>query len=120
MQIPIEIRRAIRAMHHDSLHVLRVGHNEYPGFVVTCCVRQGCPMSPYLFVVLMTVLMRDAHIEAGEERRSEVSGLLGNTEALYADDTLLIGKSARTINIVLGEIELGSEKYLRYFFAKIE
>ena len=50
---------------------------------------QGCPLSPFLFVILMTVLIHDA--------RANLSQQVGATQAeklLYADDTLLLGVSA--------------------------
>ena len=61
-------------------------------------IRQGCPLSPYLFICLMTVMFHDIHEEIdhkiGIMARLE-QPLLNNWELIYADDTMLIGKRAR-------------------------
>ena len=52
-------------------------------------VCQGCPLSPFLFVIIVTVLIHDARAElrarSGKQPRNECLG-----EILYADDTLLV------------------------------
>ena len=48
-------------------------------------ISQGCPLSPFLFSILMTVLMHDC--------RAKMGGIpMELEELLYADDTLLIGR----------------------------
>ena len=52
-------------------------------------VCQGCPLSPFLFVIVMTVLIHDARAElsvrSGKQPHNTCLG-----EILYADDTLLV------------------------------
>ena len=56
-------------------------------------IRQGCPLSPYLFIIVMTVLLADV------DRRLLSTGVPTNTWSVgkpvydieYADDTLLFG-----------------------------
>ena len=67
---------------------------------------QGCPLSPFLFVILMTILISDAK----QELRDQVGiGELpfGIEELLYADDTLLIdtdGQRASEYMRITGEL----------------
>ena len=48
---------------------------------------QGCPLSPFLFAMVMTVLISDARAAIGQ-RAAEVEQLI------YADDTLILAASA--------------------------
>ena len=50
---------------------------------------QGCPLSPFLFTILMTVLMTDARAAMTTNGVQFTDGML--TDLLYAHDTLLIG-----------------------------
>jgi len=57
---------------------------------------QGCPLSPFLFSILMTVLIYDAKSKFLQERPGHTSHWMLD-EILYADDTMLIGKDVETL-----------------------
>ena len=61
--------------------------------------------------MFMTVMFHD--IEEETDRRTVGQEFADFTaqQLLYADDTLLVGKSARTIHIILRAIERESDKY---------
>ena len=58
-------------------------------------IRQGCPLSPYLFLLVMTVMFADIH---NRRRTTLVHGLIDGInfgEILYADDTRIVMKRTR-------------------------
>ena len=74
-------------------------------------IRQGCPLSPYLFVMLMAVIMYGVEKGLSEQElgtvensklHKQVSGKL-----LYADDTIIMAQKAEAVEI----IEAESHKY---------
>ena len=72
----------------------------------------------------MTVMFHDVHSEIdnkiGVMARLE-HPLMNNWELIYADDTMIIGKRAREINLILAAIEKASGKYnLRLNYDKCE
>ena len=83
-------------------------------------IRQGCPLSPYLFICLMSVMFKDIHTNI--EHKLSPWGAPDHMqwwEMIYADDTMLIGKRARELNILIAEIETMSSKYnLRLNYSK--
>ena len=78
-------------------------------------IRQGCPLSPYLFIMLMTVIMYGVEEGLTENERDiversklhkHVSGKL-----FYADDTIIMAKTAEAVEVILHRIEEESHRY---------
>ena len=67
-------------------------------------IRQGCPPSPYLFVIFMTVPFNDVHDELEGKLEEATFDFIDFIEILYADDTLLIGDNAKILNLLLAAI----------------
>ena len=69
---------------------------------------QGCPLSPFLFTIVMTCVMADAKQKLAAEQPEGFSNNL--SDLLYADDTLLVGTSAEGLSAFLAAIcDIGRE-----------
>ena len=66
-------------------------------------ITQGCPLSPYLFIILMTVLLEDVRQEIREDIESPEH--TESPELLYADDTLLMTKDQDSMNKLVHAVE---------------
>ena len=63
-------------------------------------IRQGCPLSPHVFIILMAVLLHDAKADR-ELNMSFIQGRLVGThvdEVTYADGTTIFSERTGAIN----------------------
>ena len=95
MNIPAKTVRILQAL--CTCPTFEVEHDEFKSNVYEqrAGIRQGWPLSPYLFVIVMSVMFADIR---PEHHRRLASGKLDHLnyffmEILYADDTLLISKT---------------------------
>ena len=63
---------------------------------------QGCPLSPFLFTIVMTCVMTDARQDLSEDLGETLCNSM--SDLLYADDTLLMGSSSEGLSSFLGAV----------------
>ena len=94
----------ISSIYHDRFFEVRdcgstsARRQQHSGIV------QGCPLSPFRFIILVSVLMHDAHnlLSEGAKLSVKEDRLY---DLLYADDTLLIGTNAKHVGELAAAVE---------------
>ena len=83
-------------------------------------ISQGCPLSPFLFSILMTVLLHDAREIAPEHGVAGTHGPLVH-DIVYADDTLIIDTEPAAAQAAMDSIgHVGAEYGMSFNWSKIE
>ncbi len=74
-------------------------------------IRQGCPLSPYLFIMVLSVVFHDVNKDDHLNiERHRVDGALFDS-ILYADDTICASQNANSLTRMLHEIAIESDRY---------
>ena len=83
-------------------------------------VSQGCPLSPFLFSIVMTVLMHDAS-QAFVAHGLTQDAQIPVSELIYADDTLVVGVSDDFVSKLTIAIQVAGSNYgLAFNWSKLE
>jgi hypothetical protein len=101
MSINPKLINIIKELYKNPSFVVEMEGNTSQWHTQHTGIRQGCPLSPYLFILLMTVLFHDVHEKTGAKIECGKLEHFNDSEVLYADDTMIIGKRAREVNIIV-------------------
>ena len=71
-------------------------------------IAQGCPLSPYLFIAVQTVMLHDVY--RGVTLKEEPSYVV-TRDVLYADDTLLASTHVENLQVILDAIVAAGREY---------
>ncbi|XP_072022556.1 uncharacterized protein [Amphiura filiformis] len=100
----------VRALYKDSKCMVRTRSGQSKWFPVTSGVRQGCVLSPLLFLIYMDKIAKEANPTSGEIN-----------ELLFADDQSLIHKDSAGLQDHTNKLNAACEKYgMKVSIAKTE
>ena len=94
--VPEEMYKAVEGIYQDIRFVVNDCGAASAQNSSTSDVRQGCPLSPYLFIILTTAVMADS-VGTSDD-------LLSHNIA-FADDTNLISQSVQDVTRLLHSVE---------------
>ena len=94
LNIPQKVVDNVAALYADPKFKVKFNDNESEYKPQNSGIRQGCPLSPYLFLLVMTVMFDDIHTRNRHIINGRIDGV-SFSEILYADDTLLLLKRTR-------------------------
>ena len=111
MNVPDQYMAAIKQIYDKPAFNVEMDGYESTWIVQETGIRQGCPLSPYLFLVVMTCLFHDIHdldhLKLSDHR---IIGMQED-EVLYADDTICMTENENAMNRRIRAIEIEEAKY---------
>ena len=111
MNVPEELKEKIMNIYTYAWFQTSIMGNTSDWHRQATGILQGCPLSPYLFLIVMTAMFYDIQQES---IRNLVEKRIPNTnfdEILYADDTICVSSVTRVINRRLAHIEKHGNRY---------
>ena len=118
--LPDRLLSIVEAIYSDRRFTVRDSGRESSNKSQKFGVSQGCPLSPFLFSILMTTLIHDARRKLVEQGW-QLSHDRACHELLYADDTLIIDSSKELVHAYMMAIsEIGKSLGLSLNWDKVE
>ena len=105
MNVPEKYVKAVDALYANPLFNVEMEGYESTWVQQETGIRQGCPLSPYLFIVLMTCLFNDIRKNVKLELKEHRVTGMDTDQILYADDTICISEDEDAMNRLLHAIE---------------
>ncbi|TWW52999.1 R2DM Retrovirus-related Pol polyprotein from type II retrotransposable element, partial [Takifugu flavidus] len=96
--------RAVRSLYDRCQSLVRIAGSKSNSFPVRVGLRQGCPLSPILFIIFMDRISRCSHGVEGVR-----FGDLRIRSLLFADDVVLLASSARDLQLSLDRFAAACE-----------
>ena len=99
--IPDKLLNLVKAMYNNPTFKVTIDKVDSPWMPQQTGIRQGCPLSPYTFILVMDLIFRivnkDIRAQMGERFETFRGHDITFTEILFADDTLLFAADGESI-----------------------
>ena len=89
----------LRNLYAGQEATVRTGHGKTDWFQIGKGVRQGCILSPYLFILYAEYIMRNAGLDEAQAGIKIAGRSINNVR--YADDTTLMAESKEELKSLL-------------------
>ena len=108
--VPQEMVTLISNVYSQHTFVVRDGERRSQQRGQESGISQGCPLSPFLFVMVMSIVMRDSihQLTPGEQAMFQRADA---ATVLYADDTLLPSVEETTLSRLLAVVAETGSRY---------
>ena len=87
MNVDPKLINVIKAMYKKTCFKVEMDGQTSKRYKQDTGIRQGCPLPPYLFLIVMTVVFHDIHEEDRQHLTKHRIQGVNYDEVLYADDT---------------------------------
>ena len=102
--LPLHFREFVAGIYSNRSFVVSESGHTSATRAQNSGICQGCPLSPFLFIMVMTVIMHDS-ISALGRAPSDAYRDGSLYDVLYADDTLILGSCARNVEALATSVE---------------
>ena len=105
--LPTKYKNLIKQLYKDPTFYMEIDGQQSDWHKQEAGIRQGCPLSPYLFLIVMTVLFHDIPKEEALSKDLERHRLIGALfdEILYAGDTIIHSTTPESVTLLLHKID---------------
>ena len=98
MNIHPKIRSRIKIFYRNPTFKMEENGKESAWHKQQSGIRQGCPLSPYLFLIVMTTMFHDVRQETDKYLENQRVPGADFDEVTYADDTICISTDTKQSN----------------------
>ena len=119
--VPAHFANIVGAIYSDRRFFVKDAGEKSTMHRQTFGISQGCPLSPFLFSILVSALLHDAKVLFKEKGYGQFSDQFLANELVYADDTLIFDTDARVVENYMTCIQdVAAEYGLTFNISKLE